>query len=363
MIRHVCSPTYGSDPEGFFATLDGKIVGAEKVLPTGGVGDYYSKAVLDGVQYELHPCGSGTIMELGKRLGMGFSAIVKHLREKKLDGQFRLDYSQVVTMDQSELSSLSEAARTLGCQPSENFYRKHPIKVPKDFPVRSAAGHIHLGLSTPIWGNYPVVVDHRRLLVPLFDIFVGNTCVLLDRDPLAATRRQLYGHAGEFRFQPHGIEYRTTSNFWLKSYALMELVFGLANTAVQVLATSLANEAAKTSYDPEQILAEKVDIRKIERAIERNNAKLAWENWTNLVGFFKEHVPNTPTFPINTFNVDTVSEFLKVAAADALQPFLPVDPTAHWIDLSTDSYYKFKDVVGWPQLLVKVTEPPKPTAP
>lgn len=355
----VATLSLGADPEGFFASGD-KIVGAEKVLPAKGLGDFNGSVVLDGVQFELHPQARPNIPDLAVNLSKCFSSILTRL--KTLNGQFRVDFSQVVTVDREELASLSEAARTLGCQPSHNFYKVRPIKVKKDFPVRSAAGHIHMGLKDPIFGSY-AGQDYRRNLVPLLDIIVGNTCVMIDRDPMAAERRKLYGHAGEFRTPRYGLEYRTTSNFWLKSFSLMELTFGLTVTAVSILHTSLNCEKVGKDYNPEAALAELVNIKDIEKAIEKNDAKLAWKNWQSIRKFFLDHVPVSPHFPINSGNLDQVDKFLEIAANDKLAQFLPPDPLAHWTDIAVaspqDVYGYRKHTIrpgnGWLDLLKIVT--------
>ena len=56
------TPTMGCDPEIFFTTQEGKVVGAEKVIGDKGLYDPNTRAlqnghqvVLDGVQAELHP--------------------------------------------------------------------------------------------------------------------------------------------------------------------------------------------------------------------------------------------------------------------------------------------------------------------
>ena len=55
--------------------------------------------------------------------------------------------------------------------------------------------------------------------------------VLLAGNWDAGCRRQFYGLAGEFRLPPHGLEYRTLSNFWLYHRSLAHLVFGVARAA------------------------------------------------------------------------------------------------------------------------------------
>ena len=95
----------------------------------------------------------------------------------------------MVEVDKAELDSLSEASRRLGCGPSLNAHDKTAsINVDAStYLKRSAGGHIHLGGVH----NYPYYTpDH---LATLMDIIVGNTCVMIDRDPNAAERRKVYG--------------------------------------------------------------------------------------------------------------------------------------------------------------------------
>lgn len=343
MITHYT--TYlGADPEVFF-DRHGRIVGAEKVLPAEGVG-YVNRVVLDGVQAELHPSQTDTTAGLGANISECFRNLDKRLKVHK--GLFKVNFAQVVTVDADELASLSEGSRLLGCQPSFNIYGRRMKRVPETFPIRSTAGHIHLGLPGTIFSQFGGP-DYRQGLVPLLDILVGNTSVILDRDPQAAVRRKMYGRAGEFRRPNHGIEYRTPSSFWLKSYALMDLMFSLAITAVDVYATSLVAQDA----GPEADIAQVINLKKVQSAIDRNSANMALENWSLIKDFFKTHVPPTyytynqkGAYPIHRDNVDKVDAFLKLAAKDKLGEFLPPDPVAHWLTLDATQ--------GWDALLKKV---------
>lgn len=361
-IQHVNGITFGTDPEGFFAyTADGRIAGAEKVLPPCGIGPSVSaRVVLDGVQFEMHPHASAHPTEVGRYLHECFAAISAQLKAK--EGNFTVDFSQVVTVDETELTSLSEAARKLGCMPSFNFYRKRPIKVPDNFPVRSAAGHLHLGLGYPLFGHG---MDYRVNLVPMLDLFVGIPCVLMDRDPLARERRKLYGHAGEYRFPAHGLEYRTVSNFWLKDYALFELICGLAYTACCVVGTSVMGS---DRCDLEAQLARHISLRHLEGAIERNSATMAWKLWEILRAFIVKHIPGPHTsgmghasyaFPIHALNVHQVNSFFKQCVKGRLETFVNPNPVDHWLNLfmpvPSTSIYSTQKVLAsaatWPAFL------------
>ena len=92
-----------------------------------------------------------------------------------------------------------------GCSPDFNIWVKEQ-NIPPNFkstPLRSAAGHIHIG------GD----MDKERM-VKAMDLFAGIPSVLMDDDVM---RKRLFGKAGCHRIKPYGIEYRTLSNFWMKN--------------------------------------------------------------------------------------------------------------------------------------------------
>lgn len=317
---------FGTDPEIFFSK-DGKIVGSERVIPPDGLGATLGKVALDGVQAELHPNANTHIPALGNNLRHCFLSLDTRL--KALNSVFTINFAQVVQVEKEELDTLSEKSRLLGCLPSFNFYGRKPFRPKADFPTRSLAGHMHLGLSAPI---YKGSGDNRQGLIPLLDILTGNTLTILDRDPLAAERRKMYGRAGEFRLPKHGLEYRTPSNFWLKAYPIMELAFGLASTAVDILATSLSYP----QENPEADIAKVIDLRKVEKAINTNNAGLALENWDTIKGFFTKHVTQLNSFslfkyPVHAGNLERFDKFLRIAAEGGLESHLPADPVQHWL--------------------------------
>lgn len=319
--------TLGTDPE-YFLSRRGKIIGSEKIIPEKGLIDQYLKYVVrDGVQIELHPPCATTVPFVGKNLSKAFKVLKNHLAASPT---VKVSFAPVVDVSEKELASLAEESRILGCAPSENWYGLPRLSVPEGTqPPRSAGGHIHVGLTAPIYER--VGNDHRRSLTPLMDILVGNTGVLLDREPRAAERRKLYGRAGEFRLPEHGLEYRTLSNFWTRSYPLMELMMGLSLTAVSVLHTSLLG-----SGDPEGEIAGSIDLNKVVKAIMDNDRDLAYENWKTVTRFLAKWVPtDNPKFPLNANNLEKFDNFISMVAEKNLDAFLPADPVEHWINLDT----------------------------
>lgn len=115
-------------------------------------------------------------------------------------------------------------AHTLGCDPDYNGWTgdQNPRPDPSGKPLRTAAGHIHIG-----WGEGFDVFDSDHFkycarVARQMDYYLGIYSLIWDKDP---TRRELYGKAGAFRVKPYGMEYRVLSNRWLASEELMRWVY------------------------------------------------------------------------------------------------------------------------------------------
>lgn len=288
-------PSWGSDPEGFFSK-DGQIIGSEKLIPKNGVNTYSGRIVRDGVQFELNPI-SGDVSMLGRNISGLFANVQKRLNKNP---GVSICFDGLVEVSEKELASLSPDTRVLGCMPSYNAYEERPINVdPVLYRKRSSGGHIHIGTFDP---NF---MSDRRRAVPVFDIIVGNTCVLLDRDPGAIERRENYGRAGEFRLPNHGLEYRTISNFWLRNYTLLSFTFGLAHIAYEI-----ASQAFHGNQKVWNDLAERVNIKNIVKAIDTNDFRLASKNFKKLVPFLRKQLPKEG-FVLTPKNIDAFIGFAE----------------------------------------------------
>ena len=326
------SISFGCDPE-LFLEKDGKIIGSERVLPEAGLTSSNCAKpdiVLDGVQVELNPPPDACRANLGNYLQNAFIALDRHLKAAGAKATF----SGVVQVDRAELDALSEKSRILGCAPSDNLYGTTAINInPKTFNTRSAGGHIHIGLNrvSPWWALKKV--DPRRL-VALLDVLVGNTCVLIDRDPLAAERRKVYGRAGEYRLPPHGVEYRTLSNFWLRSYQLFSLVTGLTRLAVCIIgvtesASSFYIPSATNKWDAEKDLLKRLDLSAVRRAINTNDLSLAKTNFEAVKAFMREHTLPEDCGLCSKY-LDNFDYFTSMIEQHGIEFWFPDDPLRHW---------------------------------
>ena len=266
----------GGDPEIFFKTKKrGASRGAERIIAANGLSAIGGKITLDGFQAEFNMEHDTCRARLGNSIQRMFQKLDKQLREA--GSELVPDFSPVIEVSKREFKVLGEEVRQFGCKPSFNAHddcNVNEITVdPAVYRVRAAGGHIHLGAGP---GATKDALRNYKKIVPVLDVLLGNTCVMLDRDPMIAERRKVYGKAGDFRKPEHGLEYRTLSNFWLRSYQLMSFVYNLARYCVAIV---------KQGDKRINALLDLVDMKDIERAINENDFDLAKENFMKIVPF------------------------------------------------------------------------------
>ena len=337
----------GCDPEFFFVNGKGQVVGSEKVLPKKGLkwkdDDFgYSDSgyedtqkpifIIDGVQAELNPEPNTCRALLGNDIHSCFLQLRKHL---KAEGKtLSINFDPLVKITQIELDSLSESSRVFGCDPSSNVYQTRAqarIRVnPKKYLKRSAGGHIHLGADAY---QRPLrrTLKNVKVMVPLLDLVVANTCVLIDRHPGNKERRANYGRCGEYRVKPYGLEYRALSNFWLKSYQLMSLVMGLCRFTVEMAAES---ESGVKTRDYIKALLNAVPRQDVIKAVQENDWKLAYANFKKIEPIILAAAyDNEYDFPIGNNNIDEFHYFVKKINECGLEYWFSGDSLTHWCNL------------------------------
>ena len=326
----------GCDPE-FFFSREGEIVGSEKVVSEEGLlsKKYYDNkkedvlVVRDGVQAEINPLPKGCRAHLGAQISQCFKILNEQIKNDKT---LNLDFSQLVKLSKKELDSLSDKAKVFGCSPSENIHIKEQKPVTLNGSVyrfRQAGGHIHIGrferpTTNTIGERINTAISNHNRMIPLLDVLVGNTCVLMDKDVSAKTRRRYYGQAGEYRTPAHGLEYRTLSNFWLQSYQLMSFVMGMTRLAVLILANSIEGNA-----EHEKCIMDNINMTRIKRAINNNDFNLALKNYLKIQDYIVEMGGHSNSYPIN---INTATEFLYFIKKP-LSYWFKESPLTHWVNL------------------------------
>jgi hypothetical protein len=329
------SQLLGCDPE-FFFKLGKKVIGSEKVFKTGPLEVYrngydkkeWSKFIIDGVQAELNPPAMTCRANLANEIRKCFETLKSQIA--KVDQNIQVDFSRTVKVTKSELSTLDEKNQRFGCMPSFSAYGESMTRLSEVDPLvylnRSAGGHIHVGVTNTIMKKN--LKDNPNQLVQLFDMIIGNTCVLVDRDLGNVARRKMYGRAGEYRLPKHGLEYRTPSNFWLTHYILMSMTFGLAKLAVDM--------ASCTQYEAYfEAMTKAVDIEQVRKAINGNNAKLAFKNFLALEPILvKATAHGADAYGLNPQTIPLFKHFVTRVQEKGLSYwFDTTDPIQHWTTL------------------------------
>lgn len=351
--------TLGCDPEIFIEDPNGRIIGAQEVIPQKGLStNTYNPTpniIIDGVQAEINPAPSGCRALLGHNIARCIQLLDATVQQKG----FRLSSRANIEMSKEEMDAIAKEYQVLGCAPSNNAYNnKLTVNQTEENRLRRAAGgHIHMQCS----------VD-PALFVPILDFVVGNTCVLLDRDPLQAKRREQYGRAGEYRLPKHGLEYRTPSNFWLRSYPLMGLVTGLCRMAYTIAGPSATHNSDyyyddgqnKQRREAHKWLKAAIVPQHIELAINRNDLTAAYKNWRVLKEFIKEFIPNEPDpaangriFPIWPAITDTFEFFFE----QGIDHWWPNKDVVHYWKNFTDGHGR-----NWESWFMKTVWPSYLTA-
>lgn len=337
MIADKISPhtiMFGCDPE-FFFQKNGKIVGSEKIIDIKKgmkVNGSNSKLIVDGVQAEINPVPNTCRQVLAGEISR---CMIQLYKEMSKDKDLSLNFNPTIKVTKEELKSLDEKSRVFGCAPSRNINPKSrnavKIRDPKTYMYRSAGGHIHIGRPQGGYGiqgspnDVTAVLREPERTIAIMDIIIGNTCVLLDRDPGNKERRKVYGKAGEFRTPAHGLEYRTLSNFWLRSYPLMSFVMNLARFSVSIMASTMPGR------DFEKELLSMVKMSKIHQAINNNDAELAWDNFQRIKPFIAQYTTQNQDFPLTVDNMEKFEFFVS----KGLDYWFKEDPLQHWINLGS----------------------------
>lgn len=211
----------GADPELFLITSEGTpvtsigLVGGTKKEPRSIGGGYAVQEDNVAVEFNIPPASDKTSFVNSIQHVLGY---LEHEMSKK---GLLLDISATREFEFHDL--LHPQARELGCEPDYNAWTLRPNPRPEaPDTLRSSGGHIHIGYDNP---NDKSSI----MIVKAHDLFCGLPSLDLDSDTL---RRSIYGKAGAHRIKTYGVEYRTLSNFWIKSPELMEFIYEQSEKAI-----------------------------------------------------------------------------------------------------------------------------------
>lgn len=251
--------TLGSDPEVLLVDKFGKLISSEKLI--GG-----SKMVPrktehgwvqeDNVLVEFNTIPANSAVEFVTNT----QNMIKDINEiiVPLDLSVRIESSGLFDPDQLQ----TRQATVAGCEPDYDAWALVDNQPPQldATNLRTCGGHLHIAFDQAEEEEM-----NRPYLVRIMDLIAGIPSVIMDKD---TQRRTLYGKAGAHRpkwadrgDQYDGVEYRTLSNFWVRSANHIKWAYGTVERAVGDF------EQLRTIIDSEGDL--------IQRAINTSNLDIA----------------------------------------------------------------------------------------
>lgn len=224
----------GADPE-LFVKQNNNYVSAHGLIP--------------GNKNNPHPVPNGAVQVDGMALEFnidpadsedGFifnlTSVMQQLRE--LTPGYDVVADAVARFSPEYIEAQPEIAKQLGCEPDFNAWTGEMNEKPDvNLPIRTAAGHVHIGFTEHADGDEHFEVCCK--MTQQLDFYLGLPSVLFDDDQ---ERRQMYGCAGAFRPKPYGLEYRVLSNAWLRDERLMRWVFKATQASMMSLRHGLLTE-------------------------------------------------------------------------------------------------------------------------
>lgn len=275
-------PRLGADPEMFVQNMEGKPVpvcgkvGGTKEQPINvdkeiiymfgrsrkdaeDVGNYAIQE--DNVMLEVNIPASksavgfaSSMQKMMSWLGSGF------LAEKGLVLRLKTSHQSFST----DVLDQYPQASTIGCLPDMDAYAENGNWMRQPFQAsdfgnnRFCGGHLHLQYNKE---NVP-----PHIMARFMDLVVGLPTLGYDKQNM---RRQFYGKPGLFRIKDYGIEYRTLSNFWIRSDFIENRLQTMAESALNL--GYLANNTPNILRD----MFSKVKWDDVQEIISKENNKEA----------------------------------------------------------------------------------------
>lgn len=220
------------------------LVGADPELFLRRDGEFHSgHGMIPGNKFEPYPVEDGAVQVDGMALEFNINPArnekeflhnINHVLGQLHDmipAEFDVAIDPVAWFSEDHMKEQPEEAKILGCAPDFDAYQMLPNDLPdQTMRMRTAAGHVHVGFTegadVDSFGHF----TDCAMLAKQLDYFLGIPSIVLES---SNKRREMYGKAGCFRPKPYGMEYRTLSNFWLKSDKLMSFVYKQTVEAVE----------------------------------------------------------------------------------------------------------------------------------
>jgi hypothetical protein len=222
MNQIVSNVLRGADPELFLRAIDTNFpvtsigrIGGSKREPRQLGGGFALQEDNVTVEFNIPPADSKA------KFIASIEYVLGYLRSELEPKGLKLDISATMDFDIQDL--MHPQAQELGCEPDSNAWtgRNNPRPHAPE-TLRSSGGHLHIGYENP---SKEVSTE----IIKAHDLFCGVSSLVHDSD---TRRRQIYGKAGACRYKGYGVEYRTLSNFWIKSPELISFMYEQSEKAI-----------------------------------------------------------------------------------------------------------------------------------
>lgn len=229
----------GADPESFLRNKKtGQYVAAHGLLP----GDKKNPlkvekgaVQVDGLAFEYNIDPASTAEEFSKN----HEVVQAQMKEmvQKVDKDLEIVFVPYVQFDMNYFKGLPEEAKILGCDPdycSSNGSVMEVSAALANSPIRTAAGHIHVGWTKDEDPTGSVHFEDCRFIA---HHFYGRTAYIpgVPRTNEENWRLGYYGHSGAFRPKSYGVELRQYSNIWVRDQKSRETAFRFIHSEVSKL--------------------------------------------------------------------------------------------------------------------------------
>lgn len=216
----------GTDPEVFLSVND-RFVSAAGLFPGTKKEPFkVEKGAIqvDGLALEFNIDPARTAKEFDENI----ETVLHQMKEmvSKVDPKMKIEYKPVVKFDVQYFKDLPEDTKILGCDPDFSAINGSIIQKSKDItniPIRTAAGHVHLGWTENEDAMSSVHFEDARFVASQFYYDVTNPFGCLSNDELE--RLKYYGENGAFRPKSYGVELRQFSNLWVEKSETRQKMF------------------------------------------------------------------------------------------------------------------------------------------
>ena len=209
----------GCDPE-VFVRRNGQFVNAHNLIPGDKKNPHPVRngaVQVDGMALEFNTSPAASEDEFASNVQDVLNQLCAMVPEYEVVAVPVADFTEAYLKEQPAESLV------LGCDPDFNAWTGMPNERPDgNRPMRTASGHVHIGWGSGFDIENPEHLNKCRLVSREMDFYLGLPSLFYDAD---TRRREMYGLPGCHRPKSYGVEYRTLSNAWLKSEALMRWVY------------------------------------------------------------------------------------------------------------------------------------------